>query len=122
MKFQKLFNTFCGFVRLLGTSGFRVFEILNIIQEAKQGLGAIDVLLWKVSGDYRDIIDYSLNFLFTLAKRYIFVTKASNSVLHMDNFIVMLKQYYNLDKSVITYNISNIAKHMEKWEIVKISL
>ena len=43
-------------------------------------------------------------------------------MLNMDNFIAMLKRYYNLDKSVIKYNISNTAKHMEKWEILKISL
>ena len=73
---------FCPVVR---NFWFRIFEILNITQEAKQGLGAIDVLLGKVSGDYRD----SLNFLFTLVKRYIFVTKASNLVLNMDNFITL---------------------------------
>ena len=96
-------------------AGLRFYEILKITHEAKQGLGAIDVLSGKVSGDNRN----SLNFLFTLAKRYIIVTKAGNSVLNMDKCIVMLKMYY---KRVLTYHISNTAKCMEKWEIVNISL
>ena len=73
---------------------FRVFKILNIPQEAKLGLGAIGAKFGKLSGDNTD----NLNFLFTLAKRYIFVIQVVSFVLNLDNFIFMLKQYYNLEK------------------------
>ena len=54
-------------------------------------LGMSEILLGITTGKYKD----SINFLFTVVKRYIFKVKLCNSMLNIHSLIAMVKKYTN---------------------------
>ena len=90
---------------------FTIMDKINVPGEIKKEIGAVEFLLgYTSSSTYKN-----LNFLFTLIKKFVFMTKSSGSQLCVNRFKGVVKYYYDLEKSVVLYNYRNMSKHMDKW-------
>ena len=94
---------------------FAIVDKIDAPPDIKKGIDASDFLLGNVSGSLHN----SMNYLYTLIKKFVFVTKINGNNLCLKRFAKMMKHYYELENTVVLNNFGNLNKHMIKWDVLK---
>ena len=89
--------------------------MIDLSEYANQKLGISEFLLGITTGKHKE----SINFLFTIVKRYIFEVKLYNSMLSIHSLTAMVKTIHQLEKCATSYHFDNISKKMDKWDYLK---
>ena len=96
------------------TFWFQLLEILNTNVEIRSFLNDKNVLLGVTEGENKD----SLNFLFTVVKKYIYITKCNENLLSVISCKGLLKYHFTMEQYAIKNNLISANSSVSRIEIL----
>ena len=102
---------FCPIVK---TFSLQILEVIQVNTDIRDNISATNLLLGGAAGHKKD----SLNYLFTLIKKYVYNKKCNEKSLSIWGFKNLIRHYYMVENWIVKNDYGTVMGYADKWEML----